>query len=406
MRSERRALLVALALAVAAGGCAPPPEPTPPPEPPAAEQLREDVVGVRFAFFEDEDGPRYWTIEPAEVRRMDVVEQIVDDSGRVARSRVSLTLRAENRSISGDLILRHLRRDSSWVLESAGRAGPNWLAADESATLFAVRTLSDSTLRRRLFALDPVVRYERGAYHDPLASARAAARVLFDSTFATDSLRQSAEAALERRTGGALAPRTVFVLGPGHSPSSARVDSTAARLLGCTSATVFAAPSDPATSAWADLATTSSVMGTPEAPGAPLPRPLARAIETVARQRFETMGIDPGRMRIRRSLAADLDGDGLAEGLGAFVAGTGARQVGLALAVEMEAGQPRLLYERQSPRGAGYGSLDLLGVVDVDADGAAEAFFVEEGTEAYRYLVVTYRAGRFTDAFRGGGSAC
>ena len=44
--------------------------------------------------------------------------------------------------------------------------------------------------------------------------------------------------------------------------------------------------------------------------------------------------------------------------------------------------------------------------MDVDADGAAEAFFVEEGTEAYRYLVVTYRAGRFTDAFRGGGSAC
>ena len=70
------------------------------------------------------------------------------------------------------------------------------------------------------------------------------------------------------------------------------------------------------------------------------------------------------------------------------------------------AARPRLLFERVPDRAGGFTGLALLGVLDVDGDGAAEALFQEEGYEVYRTLVVTFRAGRFTDAFRGGGGGC
>lgn len=396
---------VALGLLVL-GACRDVEEPLVLPDPPPESQIREDLVGVRFAFFEDADGPRHWTIEPEEIRRLAVVEQIVDDSGRVARSRVSLTLRAEHRSILGDLVLRHRRDGPTWVLDDAARAGPNWQASDATATLFAVRVLPDSTRRRSTLVLDPIARYERGRYLDPLATFRREARALFDSTFSSDSLRQAAESALNRRVGRGLADGAVYLLGPGQTPVRARVDSTESSLLGCQFATVFASPSDASSFRWAELATTSSVMGTPTAPGRPLSRELTRALETVARQRFDLAGIDASRIRSRGTTAADLDGDGQDEAVGAFVVGEGDRQIGLALGVEMAEGRPRLLFERASARPDGFWTLDLLGVLDVDADGAEEALFSEEGYESYRYLVVTFRAGRFTDAFRGGGGGC
>lgn len=403
---RRRGWALAPILFLALAACTKEETPVVSPDPPPASQIRDDLAGVRFAFFEDEDGPRFWTIEDEEIRRLAVVDQAVDDSGRVARSRVSLVLRAENRSILGDLVLRHRREGPNWVLEEAGRAGPNWRAADAAATLFAVRVLSDSTQRRRSLALDPIARYERGRYLDPLAPFRPQAVALFDSTFASDSLRDAAEAALNRRVGASLAGRAAFLLGPGHAPVRASVDSVQVSLLGCQYATLFATPSDASASGWAVLATSSSVMGTPTASGTSVPRDLTRALESVARQRFDLMGVDASRLRSKGTLAADLDGDGQDEAVGAFVVGQGERQVGLGLAVEMVGGQPRLLFERQATRTDGFWTLELLGVLDVDADGADEVLFLEEGYEVFRYLIVTYRADRFTDAFRGGGGGC
>ncbi|MEM1054035.1 MAG: hypothetical protein AAGI52_00805 [Bacteroidota bacterium] len=401
----RRALLAVLCLVVA--GCNRE-EPYVPPDPPTEPQLRADLDSLRFAFLEDADGPRYWRIEPGEIRRLDLTDQTLNDSGTVARSRLSLVLRAENRAIQGDLVLRHEWRDSLWVLDAAGRAGPNWRASDAAATLFAVRVLPDSTLRRLTLALDPIVRYERGEYLDPLASARREARALFDSTFVSDSLRDATEAGLARRTADALAPRqsSVFLLGPGQAPARARVDSTKSSLVGCEYVTAFAAPEDLSAAQWVELATTSSVMGAPEVPGGSIPRALVQALETVARQRLDVIGLSGSRLRLTDSRAADLDGDGRDEAVGVFAVGDDASPSGLALAVEVAGGQPRLLAERLTTRTDGFRSFDLLGVVDIDSDGAAEALFVEEGAEAYRYLIITHRAGRFTEAFRGGGSSC
>ena len=184
------------------------------------------------------------------------------------------------------------------------------------------------------------------------------------------------------------------------------MDSTRASLVGCDYLTAFAAPEDRDATRWAELATTSSVMGAPTAPGRPIPRDLARALETVARQRLDVSGLDGSRLRLKDARAADLDGDGQDEAVGTFVVGQGDRQSGLALGVEIAGGQPRLLFERLATRADGFRSFDLLGVVDVDADGAVEAVFVEEGAEVFRYRIVTFRAGRFTDAFRGGGGGC
>ena len=396
-------LVVFIALA---SGCREAPEPLALPDPPPADQIRDDLVGVRFTFFEDADGPRPWTIEEGEIRRLDVVDQVVDDSGRVARSRVALLLRADKRSIRGDLVVRHRREGPNWILEEAGRAGPNWRAGDTEATLFTVRAVADSTIRRRVLALDPIARYEDGRYLAPLAPFEARARAVFDSTFASDSLRAAAESALARAAADAVVRRgqTLFVLGAGRAPVRASVDSVEVSLIGCQYVTAYADPPTPEAARWADLATTSSVMGTPLADGRPLGRDLARALDRLARERFEIAGADASRLRQRGAIAADLDGDGRDEAVGVFSTGEGERQQSLVLGVASGAATPRLLFERRPARG--FTSFELLGVLDVDGDGAAEAIFLEEGHEVYRYLIVTFRAERFTDAFRGGGGGC
>ncbi|OZC03119.1 hypothetical protein BSZ36_09120 [Rubricoccus marinus] len=391
-----------------ASGCADEPEPVALPDPPSTEQISEDLVGLRFDFFEDGSGARPWTIEAEEIRQLRIVDQVVDDSGRVARSRVALALRAEKRSIQGELILRHRREAPNWVFEGGGRSGPNWRAGDAEATLFAVRVLSDSTIRRRTLAFSPIARYENGRYLAPLAPYEQRARALFDSTFASDSLALAAETGLNRAAADALAPRgsKLYALGAGQPPAEVRVDSVRASLLGCQYVTAYADPPTPEAARWARLGTTSSVMGAPLAEGTALNRPLARALEGVARQRFEIAGVDTQRLRQQRAIAADLDGDGQDEAVGVFTIGEGERRRSLAVAASPGATAPRLLFERVPDRPSGFATLSLLGVLDVDADGAAEALFLEEGTEVYRYLIVTFRGGRFTDAFRGGGGGC
>ncbi len=397
--------MLTLAL-VFASGCADKPEPVALPEPPEAEQIREDLAGLRFDFFEDEAGARPWTIEAEEIRNLQVLDQVLDDSARVARSRVSLALRASKRTIQGTLILRHRREGAQWVFEGGGRSGPSWRAGDAEATLFEVRALADTTFRTRSLALNPIARYESGRYLAPLAPFESRARALFDSTFASDSLSLAAETALNRAAGETIAARgaTLYALRAGGAPVPVRVDSVHVSLLGCEYASAYA--SAPEAAMRARLGTSSSVMGAPLADGKPLERSLARALEGVARQRFSLAGVDTQRMRQKRSTAADLDGDGRDEAVGVFTVGEGERQRSLAVAVAPGASAPRLLFERVPDRASGFLTLTLLGVLDADGDGAAEVIFLEEGYEVFRYLIVTYRGGRFTDAFRGGGGGC
>ena len=380
-------------------GCRGAPEPEPLPEPPTAEQIRADLVGVRFAFMEDASGPREWVVEPGEVRGLDIVDQIVDEGGEIARSRVGLVLGAPERVIRGEMVVRHRREGAAWAFEHAERAGPDWTAGDAEATLYSVAAVADSAGSRRLLRLQPLARYARGLYTDPLAPFAAEARALFDSSFAADSARAAAERALARRASGALgaAGRRVYLLGRARAPEPARTDSARAELFGCPSAAVYVTA--PEAAGWATLATTSGVMGRPQTPGGVLGRDLARALDRAARERFAASGVSTDRLRQQAALTADLDGDGRDEALGVF--SVDADGAALALAVRATATGHEVLYERRPDRAAGFTRLRLLGALDVDADGAAESLFEERGERRRRTLVVTHLADRFTDAFRG-----
>ena len=409
--ARARWIAAASLLAFVVAGCAEPePEPEPElPDPPAVEQIERDLVGQRFVFFEDADGERVWTIEEPEIVRVAVVGQQVTEDSLRSRSRISVVLRADTRTIGGDLLVTHRRVGPNWQIESTSRVGPSFTAADESATLYAVEALVDSTGETRQLFAEPIAVIDRGRWHAPLAAFEAGIRRHLDSLYWNDSMRVAAEDALVARIADAHAPRgrTLRLLARGQAPMRARVDSAQVLVDGCRSVGGYVR-SPGGTAREATLATTSSVMGGAVAPGRPLTTAETRTLEFVARERLAGAGGDPSRLRSRGALAADLDGDGVDELVGAFASGDVASGepggVSVALAV------------RPTPAGAdvvvlrvpedGYAALTLLGVVDVDGDRAAEVVFEESGYEAYRFLVVTHRAGRYTNAFRGGGGGC
>ena len=407
MRSSRAGHVAAgirvAGLLLVLGGCAREEPPPPLPAPPSAEQLREDLVGVRFAFFEDDDGPRHWTIEAEEIRRLDIAGQTVSDDGQQALSRVTVALRAESRAITGDLRVEHVRRDSAWSLARVDRAGPNFRAGDRRATLFAVELVDDSTGTGRL-VLDPIAVFEAGGYRDPLRDWRRAAASLADSSWASDSLYAAAVDSVEALAARSVAPprSRLRVLAAGASVAQTTVDSSVAVLGGCEVLSAFARR-PPGTTPWA-LATTSSIMGGAVAPGRAVSARERRDLERIARERLELAGADPSRLRARGVVAADLDGDGVDEVVGAFSSGPEANRHAVLVGVEPSATGGRLLFERRP--GAGYETFELAGVVDVDGDGAVETVALEEGAEVFRYLVLTSRSGRYADAFRGGGGGC
>ena len=397
-------LLIALFALLSACG-EKPEEPVPVlPDPPSAAQIQRDLVGQRFVFFEDADGERAWTIEESEIRALDVVGQVVGEDGRGARSRVTVVLRAENRTISGDLFVQHRREGPNWVVEAVSRAGGNFRAGDRGAVLFAVEPLVDSTGVTAALYAEPIAVYDSGRYSEPPRPFAAAIEAFVDSTFASDSLRLAAEDSLTTRIASRYVARgrRLRLLRAGAAPAWATVDSSQVLVDGCQGIGAWLRADPDAREA--PLATSSSVMGGAVAPGRPLTGPESRSLDLAARDRLALSGANPDRLRPAGATAIDLDGDGVDELVGAFTSGDATQRFAVAVAIRASAAGSTVLFERRPARG--FDRLAWVGAVDVDGDGAAEAVFLEEGEEVYRYLIVTYRAGRYADAYRGGGGSC
>lgn len=405
-------LLIGLASAV---GCSRSDEAPLRPVPPTLAQIQADLVGRPFAFFEDADGEREWTIEAEEIRDVQIVDSVRSGSGERLRIRTRVMLAAPNRTIQGDLGLEYQHTNGQWHLLDLQRAGPNFVAGDASFVLYDVSPIPDDTLgNRRGLSLDVIARYEDGAYTAPFDRYRSRIDALADSVFVgdslatADSLRLLAETNLASEIAYAYAPRrrTVRVLRPGEAPQVVRIRSAEAGILGCEYLNAQAS-SNESLGRDAVLATTSSVVGGASVPGRALTAGERRQLDRLARQRFRVQGLDSERVRSGGSLVIDLDGDGRDEWVGAFSVGSeeSGRATGLVVGARPMAGNPpRLLFERRTA--PGFGGFTLVGAVDVDADRAAEVVLLEQGGEVYQYLILTHRAGRFVTAFRGGGGGC
>jgi len=406
-------VVLALAGAAAMQGCREAPAGAPPAPAPGDSQVAGDLVGVRFAFFEDAQGEKHWTIEEGEVRDLRVIDGVTAADGRRHRARVRLTLAATNRTIRGDMDAYYRRAGAAWVFDEAARAGANWAVEELAAVVYDVRrsTSIDTTSDGRDVWLEPMFRYHDGAYSVPLAPFESAIRAFRDSSFASDSLRLVSRAALEDRIARRyLNPSwTVFLLAPGDAPAPARFASREAVLWGCTQVAgrVRAASADAA--ARTSLATSSSTMGGAAFAGRePSPQEADR-LAALARSRLEALGAPPDRLRrlrAGRAVAVDLDGDGTEEFIGAFgVAGAaGAPDVGLVIAGRPAPAAFGPVVERASHAEDGMGALDLVGAVDVDGDGDLEIVAREYGVEAYRYVVLARRPeGSWEEVYAGGG---
>ncbi len=220
----------------------------------------------------------------------------------------------------------------------------------------------------------------------------------------SDSLRALA---LDRLADGVRqswlpAGREVRVWAPGRAARTVALDSADVSVDGCEYAVGWARGTADANA----LGSTSSVLGGTRARA--LTGREARALDRLAAARLEVQGQDGGRLRSTGALAADLDGDGSDEVVGTFAVGadTLAAAAGIVVAARMTSDGARLLFERVPDYAQGRSVFSLVGVTDLDADGAAEVVLREEGYEAYGYRIVTWRAGRFLDAFRGGGGGC
>jgi hypothetical protein len=406
MTAVRLALAAALVLAAAA--CGGEEAPFVPPAPSAA-QVEQDLAGQRFAFYEDADGARDWTIEAAEIRGLQIRDTTASDDGQRLRVLVDLSLVAPKRSIRGTLELAYARVGDGWQLDEVNRAGPNFTAGDAAFLLFDVRPIpGDSLAPRDRLVLDVIARFADGEFQAPFDVHGGSIRALMDSSFASDSLRAAATRALERRIAERWLPGglAVRLLARGQAPRAARLDSAEVSFDGCQ---YLAGWTDtPATGSRADLATTSTILGGTQAPGRALTSTETRALDRLARDRLALQGLDGRGLRLRGTAAADLDGDGRDELIAAY--GTSADETergrGIVVAARPNTAGVSLLFERFPAYGAGFDRLTLIGLADLDADGAVEAVFREEGYEVYQYLVVSFRAGRFTDAFRGGGGGC
>lgn len=408
---------LALACVALLGACREPAPETPPPAPPAHEQIAADLVGARFTFFEDEQGGKTWTIEEGEVRELRVVDGVTAGDGASHRARLRLALAAQNRTIRGELVLTYRRSDDAWALDEVARPGANWTVEEIAAVVYEVRRPppSDTTFGPADVWLEPMFRYHDGAYVDPFGPYEARIRAVVDSTFRTDSLRRAAVGALE----GEIARRwlnpawTVFLLGPGAAPEPVGFRTREAAFDGCRYvAGVVRAPS-PAMAEWARMATSSSTMGGALFPGrTPTPQEEER-LAVAARGHLATLVVPAAqldRLRAGRALAVDLDGDGTEEFVGAY--GVAGEQPGMAARSVVVVAEPgpaamRVVGARASASDDGWGTLRLVGAVDVDGDGVLEVVAREAGYESHRFVVLSRgTGGRWTEVYTGGGGGC
>lgn len=387
--------------------------------PPGERQIARDLVGARFVFFEDEGGPKEWAIEEGEVRDVRVLDGTTSDDGRTHRTRLRVRLAAPNRAIRGELFATYRREGDHWRFEEAARAGPNWAVEELAAVLYAVWPAppADSTAEPRDVRIEPMFRWAEGRYSAPLAPFEARMRAYFDSTFASDSLAEAERTGIE----GAIAHRylrpswTLFLLSPGEPPAPAHAREPNVGFDGCQYATATARAPSAAFAGGTWLATTSSTMGGDTVRARPLSSEEDRALGRLARERLARQGVSVdrlGRLQPGRTVASDLDGDGIAEWAGAFAVEGDARgepPVAVVLAAApSRTGRPRLVVEHVATVDEeGYGSLDLVGVVDVDGDGDGELILREAGYEHHTYLVLARDAsGAWGEVFRGGGGGC
>ena len=373
-------------------------EPTPDPRPPVpdARQVRSDLVGATFSFYDDADGARPWTIGADELRDV----QLVDTTARAdgARVRVRVVLAASQRTIRGLLDLDYRLADDRWALRSVERAGPNFFVGDAAFVLYDVSAVPSDSLFPDRLALDVIAQFADGAWTAPL-DRRAAPPLAPDGSVPSDSLRDrvATQRADSIRQAWLPTGRAVRVWSPGRAPRTVTIDSAEVGVDGCTYAVGWAQGRADATA----LGSTSSVLGNTRV-RAPSARDV-RALDRLAATRLDTGG--GRRLRSTGALAADLDGDGTDELVGSYAVGADTLAVaGLVVAARMASDGARLLFERLAEPGRE--RMTLVGVADLDADGAAEVIVREEGAEAYGYRIVTFRAGRFVDAFRGGGGGC
>ena len=389
---------------VLAGGCRQPAPAEAPPPAPDADRVRADLPGQTFDFYDDADGPRTWTVAADEVRRVQVVDTTAREGGVRVRARVVLA--AASRTIRGLLDLDYRRAGDGWRLAGVERAGGNFAVGDAGFVLYDVGGVPSDSARPDLLTLDAIARFQDGEFVAPLGTVRRRVRALLDSTLA-DSLRR---AALDRVAAGVRrdwvpAGRRVRVWAPGRAARTVTLDSADVSVNGCEFVVGWARGQADAGA----LGSTSSALGGTRVTA--LSGRETRALDRLARQRLAARGLDGARIRSLGALSADLDGDGTPEVVGAYAVGadtlsTDRATVGIAVAARMASDGARLLWERLADGADGFGSVSLVGLADLDADGAAEAVLREEGYEVYRYRIVTWRAGRFVDAFRGGGGGC
>ena len=381
------------------------PEPQTLPPAPDADRVRADLPGQTFDFYDDADGPRTWTVAADEIRQLQVVDQAAREDGVRVRARVVLA--APSRTIRGLLDLDYRRAGDGWRLAGVERAGGNFAVGDAGFVLYDVGSVPSDSARPGLLTLDAIARFQDGAWTAPLDGVSGRVRALLDSAL-TDSLRRSATDRLADGVGREWVPagRRVRVWAPGRAPRTVTLDSADVSVDGCEFVVGWARGQADAGA----LGSTSTALGGTRV-SAPSGRE-ARALDRLARRRLAARGQPGGRLRSTGALSADLDGDGTAELVGTYVVGAdtlgadGGPTASVLVAARMASDGARLLFERLADAADGFGSLSLVGLADLDADGAAETVVREEGYEVYRYRIVTWRAGRFVDAFHGGGGGC
>ncbi len=425
LRLRAYALVAALAVAApvggALGGCrdAPPAEAAEaPPPPPPAVQVAHDLVGHPFAFYEDEQGEKTWTIEEGEVQDLRVLDGATSSDGTSHRTRVRLRLVSEYRTIRGDLTLTYRQADGGWALDEVARTdGRNWTVEELAAVVYEVRrpAPSDTTAGERDVWLEPMFRYVDGEFVSPFDPYEARITALLDSSFSADSLRRAAVAGLEREIGRRwLNPAwTVFLLQPGQPPAPVTFRTRETSVDGCRYVAGLARAPSASFAEGAHVATSSSTMGGSTFPGRTLEPGDEERLAHAARAVLARAGVPErqlDRLRSRRALAVDLDGGGREALVGAYsVAADPAGGTDRAVVVVAGPGSGALRDHGAylSDAADGWGALQLIGALDVDGDGVLEVIARESAEEAYRYVVLARDAsGRWAPVFTGGGGGC
>ncbi|MEM6783040.1 MAG: hypothetical protein AAF624_04820 [Bacteroidota bacterium] len=397
------------------------------PDTPTLAQTSADIVGQAFVFFEDETGPRRWTVEAEEVQRATILDDNLDANGETLRRRLALTLASRNRTIEGEAFAYYervaLSTDSmggndGWRLTELARARGNFEARDRIVRLYAVTRDVRSPVDDRNVVVEPIAVVFEGRIGDPLAPFGAdldsldeiGPRWLGDSTRLARMDGGVREALLNQRRG-------LWVIDPAQGSVPAPIRDATVDLVKCRTIRGEARASQPL-SPEATLAATSSVYSGGVVGRLPTGEE-QRLLLSFARERLRAVEASEEalrRLRPGRLLAADLDADGRDEFLGTFDA------------TEMRPDAPQtwrlfviarpdvsgkvlrpLAEVTRDDRGPARtpGQFTLLGILDLDGLGAAEVVLQQAGplgTNRYRILGRTEVG--WDTVFEGGVSGC